>query len=46
MEIVTVKIELERDDVSAMLRLLGNKLSEEMWDKMKDQECTLDDEDM
>lgn len=46
MEIVTVKIELERDDISAMLRLLGYKLSEEMWNEMKDKECTLDDEDM
>lgn len=46
MEIVTVKIELERDDISAMLRLLGHKLSEEMWNKMKGQEYTLNDEDM
>ena len=46
MEKVIVKIELERDDVSAMFRLLGNKLSDEMWEKIKDRECVLEDDDM
>ena len=45
MEKVIVKIELDRDDVSAMMRLAGSKLTDEQWDKMKGQECTLNDED-
>lgn len=46
MEKVIVKIELDRDDVSAMVRLIGSKLTDEQWDKMKARECTIDDEDM
>lgn len=46
MEKVIVKIELDRDDVSAMVRLAGSKLTDEQWDKMKGQECTLNDEDL
>ena len=46
MEKVIVKIELDRDDVSAMVRLAGSKLTDEQWDKMKGQECIIIDEDM
>nr|DAW19660.1 MAG TPA: hypothetical protein [Caudoviricetes sp.] len=46
MEKVIVKIELERDDIVAMFRILGHKLSEEIWDSIKNKECILDDEDM
>ncbi|WP_277134412.1 hypothetical protein [Bacteroides congonensis] len=46
MEKVIVKIELERDDIVAMFRILGHKLSEEIWDNIKNKECILDDEDM
>lgn len=46
MEKVTVKIELDRDDISAMMHLLGSKLSNEHWDKMKGKEYTMCDEDM
>lgn len=46
MEKVTVKIELERDNISAMVRLAGGKLSDEQWDKMKGKEHTMCDEDM
>lgn len=31
MEKVIVKIELDRDDVSAMMRLAGSKLTDEQW---------------
>lgn len=46
MEKVILKVELERDDISTMLRLSGGKLTDELWDKMKDAECTMEDEDM
>lgn len=46
MEKVVVKIELDRDDVSAMVRLVGSKLSDEQWAKMKGKEYTMRDEDM
>lgn len=46
MEKVIVKIELDRDDVSAMVRLAGSKLTDEQWDKMKGRECTINDEDL
>nr|DAO56121.1 MAG TPA: hypothetical protein [Caudoviricetes sp.] len=46
MDKVVVKIELERDDISVMVRLLGGKLSDEQWDKMKSKEYTMRDEDM
>ena len=46
MEKVTLKVELERDDISAMFRLSGEKLTDELWDKMKDAECTVEDEDL
>lgn len=41
-----LKVELERDDISAMFRLSGEKLTDELWDKMKDAECTVEDEDL
>lgn len=46
MEKVSIKIELERDDISMLMRMMGSKLSDEQWDKMKDQEHTLSDEEM
>ena len=46
MEKVILKVELERDDISAMFRLSGGKLTDELWDKMKDAECTVEDEDL
>lgn len=46
MEKVVVKIELERDDISAMVRMIGSKLSDEQWDEMKGKEYTMRDEDM
>nr|DAM86017.1 MAG TPA: hypothetical protein [Caudoviricetes sp.] len=46
MEKVTVKIELDRDDISTMVRLAGHKLSDEHWEKMKNKECIIRDEDM
>lgn len=46
MEKVTVKIELERDDISTIVRLSGHKLSDEYWEKMKGKECIICDEDM
>lgn len=46
MEKVSVKIELERDDISMLMRMMGSKLSDEQWDKMKGQEHTLSDEEM
>lgn len=46
MEKVSVKIELERDDISMLMRVIGSKLSDEQWDKMKGQEHTLTDEEM
>jgi len=46
MEKVVVKIELDRDDVSVMVRLVGSKLSDEQWAKMKGKEYTMRDEDM
>ncbi|MCS3123089.1 hypothetical protein [Bacteroides faecis] len=44
MEKVTVKIELDRDDISTMVRLAGSKLTDEQWDKMKGKECIIGDE--
>nr|DAQ76487.1 MAG TPA: hypothetical protein [Bacteriophage sp.]DAS88721.1 MAG TPA: hypothetical protein [Caudoviricetes sp.] len=46
MEKVILKVELERDDISAIFRLYGGKLTDELWDKMKDTECTVEDEDL
>ena len=46
MEKVVVKIELERDDISTMIHLIGSKLSDEQWEQMKGKECVMDDEDM
>lgn len=46
MEKVTVKIELDRDDISAMVRLAGHKLSNEHWEKMKGKEYIIRDDDM
>ncbi len=46
MEKVVVKIELERDDISTMMRLIGYKLSDEQWEQMKGKECVMCDEDM
>ena len=43
---VSVKIELERDDVSMFMRMIGEKLTDEQWDKMKGKEHTLTEEDM
>ena len=43
MEKVILKVELERDDISAIFRLSGGKLTDELWDKMKDTECTVED---
>lgn len=45
MEKVTVKIELDRDDISAMMRLLGSRLTDEQWEKMRGRECIIEDED-
>lgn len=46
METVTVKMELDRDDISVMMRLLGTKLTDEQWDKIKGKECMFCDEDL
>lgn len=46
MDKVVVKIELDRDDISVIVRLLGSKLSDEQWNKMKNKEYTMRDEDM
>ena len=46
MEKVVVKIELERDDISTMMHLIGSKLSDEQWEQMKGKECVMGDEDM
>lgn len=46
MEKVTVKMELDRDDISVMMRLLGMKLTDEQWDKIKGKECMFCDEDL
>lgn len=46
MEKVTVKIELDRDDVSTVVRLAGSKLTDEQWDKMKGKECIIGDEEL
>ena len=46
MEKVVVKIELERDDISTMMHLIGSELSDEQWEQMKGKECVMDDEDM
>ena len=45
MEKVTVKIELDRDYITAMMRLLGSKLTDEQWEKMRERECIVGDED-
>ena len=42
MEKVTVKIELEREDVSTLMFLAGGKLSEEQWNKLKGTEYTVE----
>ena len=44
MEKVVVKIELERDDISTMMHLIGSKLSDEHWEQMKGKECVMDDQ--
>ena len=46
MEKVTVKIELEREDVSTLMFLAGGKLSEEQWNKLKGTEYTVEDDDL
>lgn len=46
MEKVVVKIELERDDISTMMHLVGSKLSDEQCEQMKGKECVMGDEDM
>ncbi len=46
MEKVVVKIELERDDISTMMHLIGSRLSDEQWEQMKGKECVMGDEDM
>lgn len=45
MEKVIVKIELDRDDISAMMRLLGSRLTNDQWEKMRGRECIVGDED-
>lgn len=45
MEKVTVKIELEREDISTLMFLAGGKLSEEQWNKLKGTEYTVEDDD-
>ena len=46
MEKVTVKIKLEREDVSTLMFLAGGKLSEEQWNKLKGTEYTVEDDDL
>ena len=46
MEKITLKVELERDDISCIFNLSGTKLSEELWDKMKGKDCVVHDEDL
>lgn len=46
MEKVTVKIELEREDISTLMFLAGGKLSEEQWNKLKGTEYTVEDDDL
>lgn len=46
MEKITLKVELERDDISCIFNLSGNKLSEELWGKMKGKDCVIHDEDL
>lgn len=46
MEKVTVKIELDRNDIETAAYLSGHKLSDEYWEKMKGKECILCNEDM
>ncbi len=46
MEKVTVKIELDRDDIETAVYLSGHKLSDEYWEQMKGKECVLCNEDM
>lgn len=46
MEKVTIKIELDKDDISAIMKLVNHKLTDEQWDKMKGKECIVCDEDM
>ena len=46
MEKITLKVELERDDISCIFNLSGNKLSEALWDKMKGKDCVVHDEDL
>lgn len=46
MEKVTVKIELDRDDISTVMNLCGSKLTDEQWNKIKGKEHVLNDADM
>ncbi len=46
MEKITLKVELERDDISCIFNLSGNKLSEALWDKMRGKDCVVHDEDL
>lgn len=46
MEKATVKIELDRDDISTLMKLCGRKLTDEQWLKIKSKECIINDEDM
>lgn len=46
MEKITLKVELERDDISCIFNLSGNKLSEELWGKMKGKDFVIHDEDL
>lgn len=42
MEKVTLKFELEKEDVSAMFRLCGGKLYDKLWDEIKGKEYTME----
>lgn len=46
MEKATVKIELDRDDISTVMKLCGRKLTDEQWNKIKGKEHVLNDADM
>lgn len=46
MEKATVKIELDRDDISTVMKLCGRKLTDEQWNKIKGKEYVLNDADM